>query len=217
MPDQSRRSALAQHYRVGVFGASRPDGSGLTLAERRTTALLQLDGAADDARLLAVVKDRFDLEPPAQANRAVRNEVVSVLWTGPSRWLMVSSTDQPESLKTELRLALDGTSGKVTDLSHARAIIRVRGPAARMALAKGCPVDMDMHKPGSCVSTLLGSLSVLIHALDETCLDVYVARSFGLSLWEWLTDSASEFGYRVAAPIEARKTASPARPHRKPV
>jgi sarcosine oxidase gamma subunit len=51
---------------------------------------------------------------------------------------------------------------------------------------------------------VLADVSVLIHALaDGERFDLYGGRSYGVHLWEWLTQAAAEFGYRVT-PQEAR-------------
>jgi sarcosine oxidase gamma subunit len=41
---------------------------------------------------------------------------------------------------------------------------------------------------------------VIIHCVSDEIVDVYVFRSFGASLWEWLRGGAAEFGYRVLPP-----------------
>jgi sarcosine oxidase gamma subunit len=43
-----------------------------------------------------------------------------------------------------------------------------------------------------------------MHAIDGTpSVDLYVARSYALALWEWLQESAAEYGYRVEAALPA--------------
>jgi sarcosine oxidase gamma subunit len=51
--------------------------------------------------------------------------------------------------------------------------------------------------PGDCVASLLSHFTVIIHCVTEDSADVYVFRSFGASLWEWLRGGAEEFGYTV--------------------
>ena len=58
-------------------------------------------------------------------------------------------------------------------------------------------VRIDAMAPGDCVATLLSHFTVVVHCVAEDCTDVYVFRSFGASLWEWLRGGAEEFGYRV--------------------
>ena len=46
--------------------------------------------------------------------------------------------------------------------------------------------------------TALARMRVVIHRLPQAGgYDVYVARSFAGSLWQWVTVAALEFGYRV--------------------
>ena len=43
----------------------------------------------------------------------------------------------------------------------------------------------------------LSHFTVVIHCVADDSADVYVFRSFGASLWEWLRGGAEEFGYTV--------------------
>ena len=53
--------------------------------------------------------------------------------------------------------------------------------------------------PGDCALSLVGTLNVLLHHVDERSgFDLYVPRSFGLALWDWLRTAAAEFGCRVS-------------------
>jgi sarcosine oxidase gamma subunit len=48
------------------------------------------------------------------------------------------------------------------------------------------------------MQSLLGHVGALLHAVDEApSLDLYVARSYALTVLEWLTESAAEYGCRI--------------------
>jgi len=43
-----------------------------------------------------------------------------------------------------------------------------------------------------------GHVNALINYIDdEPTFDLYVLRSYAVSFWEWTTDAAREFGYKV--------------------
>jgi sarcosine oxidase subunit gamma len=109
----------------------------------------------------------------------------------------VSASVGADGLLAELEERFSSTDATVSDLSHARTVLRVSGAAWKDLLAKGCPADIDAMVPGDCVASLLSHFTVIIHCVTEDSADVYVFRSFGASLWEWLKRGAEEFGYTV--------------------
>ena len=180
MADKERRSALERHYEPGRFGA---DGAALVLSEQRGLAMAQVNGAPGNSG------------PPTLGS--VVDGDATLLWTGPGQWFAVSASLEPEALRAKLEERLSSSDGTISDLSHARTVLRVSGAAWKDLLAKGCPADIDAMAPGDCVASLLSHFTVVIHCLSADSADVYVFRSFGASLWEWLRGGADEFGYSV--------------------
>lgn len=183
MADRERHSALARHYERGHFGATGSGESRITLAERRGLAMAQVNGAAEGDG------------PPVLGSSSAGD--ITLLWTGPGQWFAVSERLEAEALVAELEERLSSSGATVSDLSHARTVVRVAGPRWRDLLAKGCPADIDAMSPGECVASLLSHFTVVVHCVAEEFADVYVFRSFGASLWEWLRGGAEEFGYLV--------------------
>ncbi|MBV9522386.1 MAG: hypothetical protein JO010_06320 [Alphaproteobacteria bacterium] len=197
-----RLSALADAYRPGSFGAIPPAGPGLTIAERRPFAMVQVAahrGAGEAVR--AALGAALGVTPSATPNRAAATHGMTVLWLGPERWL-VAATGRPDgNLHDHLRRSIGSDQAAITDLGHARSVLRIAGRHARAVLEKGCSLDFHPRRfpPGCCAQSLLGHVAALFHAVDdEPSFDIYFARSFALSVWEWLAESAAEFGYRVA-------------------
>ena len=88
---------------------------------------------------------------------------------------------------------LAGTDASVTDLSHARTIIRLGGPAALDVLAKGCALDLERLTIGASVPTQIEHFSVQLHRAEEQTWDVYVYRSFGRALWDYFGLAGAEY------------------------
>lgn len=185
MADGDRRSALQRHYEPGRYGAGGDAAPALELSERRGLAMAQVNGAPAEAG-------------PAPLASVVDADV-TLLWTGPGQWFAVSDALGREALVAALEARLAGSDATLTDLSHARTVLRVAGARWRDLLAKGCPADVDRMQPGDCVASLLSHFTVIIHCVSDEVADVYVFRSFGASLWEWLRGGAAEFGYRIVA------------------
>jgi methylglutamate dehydrogenase subunit D len=195
-----RLSALAGAFRPGDFGAAHPEGPGLVIGERRSLSMVQVaafGGGEDFVR--AALAAALDLAPAAEANRAVERDDVAILWVGPGRWLIVESERTGRNRAHQLGLSLSGTAA-VTELGHSRVVLRLMGPHARDLLAKGSSVDFHprVFPAGACAQTLLGHVAALVHAVDEKpSFDVYIARSYALTIWEWIEESAAEWGFRV--------------------
>jgi sarcosine oxidase subunit gamma len=184
--DSERRSALERHYETGRFGAEGGGAPALELCERRGLAMAQINGAPAEGG-------------PAPLKSSVDGDI-HLLWNGPGQWFAVSESLAPQAMIAALEKRLAGSDATLSDLSHARTVLRVSGARWRDLMAKGCPADVDAMAPGDCVASLLSHFTVIIHCLSDDSADVYVFRSFGASLWEWLRGGAAEFGYEVVDP-----------------
>jgi len=202
MPDA--RSALETLAETGRFGAQHADGPGVTLAERRGVALVQVSAWDTDGEpLRAALATATGIDVPAEPNTTAGDGTTTVLWAGPARWLVMRPATHGWELERDLRDALGEADAAVVDVSMGRTIVRLTGPATRRVLAKGCAVDLhpDALPPGRVVLTALGHFSTTIHLADSTpTADVIVARSLAVSLWEWLCEAAREDGYTVGEP-----------------
>jgi sarcosine oxidase subunit gamma len=187
---RARRSALAPLYREGRWGAAWGE-PGAILAERRPLAIVQIwawDGAGEG----------LGLPPPGRSSDA---DGAAFLWIGPGRWLAVARDEAGGDLAATLGERF-GAAASLTDIGHARVAIRISGPRTRDLLAKGTGIDLHPRAfaGGACAGTLVGHVAALLLAVADDAIDVYVARSYALDFWEWLTDAAAEFGYVVAGP-----------------
>ncbi len=141
--------------------------------------------------LVAVIARKGKSKPVAAALKTLQSG--TVMWAGPDQYFV-------EGVRhTELKKQL-GTDASVIDQSHGRVIIRVSGPKARAVLAKGTPVDLhtDHFPVGKSAMTQMAHVGVHLTrtGADEFTLSVF--RGFSESFWEWLTDSALEFGFHVS-------------------
>jgi sarcosine oxidase subunit gamma len=178
MPDPlRRRSALASAYREGGTGE-------LSVRERRHLELVQFAAWEDRSDVSGVA-----LPPPG---RAADGEIAA-LWIGPRRWLLVAR--EGTGLLPRLREA----GGAAVDQSEGRTVLRLAGRPVREVLAKGTGVDLDIGAfgRGTCAATLLGHVAVLLHCAADETFDVYVPRSYALTFWEWLHESAAVDGLRI--------------------
>jgi sarcosine oxidase subunit gamma len=175
----------------------------VVLAERRGLTMIQIAAIGGNADAVRTTAANAGVVLPAAPNTTESRNGVAALWLGPSRWLAVMSETEPAALGRRLEAAV-ADSAAICDVSHARTVFRVSGPAIRALLAKGCRLDLHprVFHTGACAQTNIGHFTVLLHGVDDNpTVDLYVARSYAASFWEWLTEAAAEFGYRVAASL----------------
>jgi sarcosine oxidase subunit gamma len=188
---------LAELARAGVFGAAGANGPGLTITERRPAAFLQL-GAWPDTRenFEAILESVLGLSVPAISGQAAISADGTLMVIAPGRYLLVSDS---AGVMARLAEQIDVERGVITDLSHARAGIRISGPRAADVLRKGVAIDLDIRKfpVHGVAQTTFHHIGLTLHRTEETAFDLFVFRGFAVSFWETLTDAALEYGYQV--------------------
>jgi sarcosine oxidase subunit gamma len=193
-----RQSPLAGHWTPGFLGpASGADDWGVTLKERHPASLVQVAGWPSSAGALTErLREETGVAPPPPGNGAT-NDDLALLWTAPGRWLIVPETRA--DLADTLTAAIDLDIGTVSDLGQARCVLRLSGPMAPSVLAKGLPIDLHLRAfpVDGVVQGSLHHMGILVHRVAADAFDLYVFRGFAVSLLEWLTDAAAEYGCAV--------------------
>ena len=203
MTDRSfAQSPLAALHIDGRVAEASAD-PGVRLQERRFPYLLNLRIAVGDQAIRQAVGQALGDALPHQANTTSEVGGAVVCWLGPDEWLIIAPHGS-DSLAYQLEAAIGGQHAALTDISDARAVIRLSGRHAREVLEKGC--DLDLHATafaiGDCAQSGLAQAAVLLRRLadpapDETTWEIYVERSFGTYLWMWLEDAALEYELAV--------------------
>lgn len=113
---------------------------------------------------------------------------------GPDEWLLTSAAARPEDWEFAVDEAAAPYGGMAVDVSAQRTTVRVRGTAARRLLAAGCAIDLRpaSFPRGRCAQTLLGQAGVLLVALADDDLQLFVRPSFAGYVVDWLVDAAQE-------------------------
>ena len=193
-----RRSALNGVVEPGTYGRKIAGGPGITLRERPNLSIIQVAAYPDTAEKTGtVIRSLVGAFPPPEPNRSIMVDSTQICWIGPHKWWIIETDQQnrAESIASHL-----GNGAAVTTQGHGRSCIRLSGPSARDLLPKGCTLDFHPSRfsAGHCAQTSLGHVNTLINCIDdEPIFDLFVLRSYAVSFWEWITDAAGEFGYRV--------------------
>ena len=188
MADASALQSVLRPGRGGEAGTV-----GVRITERRDLSIVQISAVPGAAANRAAVESAIGTALPAPGKATVGRGVA--LWVGPERWFVVAPGRN--GLADELERIAGGLA--ITDLSHSRTVLRLSGPKLRDVIAQGCSIDLHPRaaKAGDCFVTSVARHPALLHLVDDTTADVYIYRSFGQDLVEWLLEAAAPYGYEI--------------------
>lgn len=196
------RSAIAGALAPGRRG--RNDGEpGIVLSEITGRDLVQIGAWPDTVKAAAEhVRDITKLDWPADMARAVTSGGVTLFRVGPEKvWL---TAPRGAGLGEQVAAELPASLAAVTELGHARTIVRLTGPEVRPLLQRLVPVDVarGRMRVGAFAQTGIHGVGVLLHASGSEAsgdsFDLYLPRTFALSLTETIETLAAPFGLVVA-------------------
>lgn len=189
-------SALASHYRTGPAGDIGAAGPGVTLREIRDAGLWQISGWPETMEsvgkgLAAVV----GAETAPSPLRSVVGPKGTLIRAQPFVWWLVRAGEATGQQAMEI----DAEQGTAIDLSHSRTVVRIEGPRARDLLNRGVPIDLrpSFFPEGAFAGSAIHQVGVYLHHRDGGY-DLYIPRGFAVTLWEFLTETAAQWGYEVS-------------------
>ena len=185
-------SPLHDRRAPGDQGPVGPDGPGVVLSEISIGALWQIapwPGRVGPAGAAAAAAAGAGAAPGP--GRMVAGSAGRLLRVAPLGLWLTGAEALP-------RPALDPGDGVVTDLGHARTLIRIDGPAQAALLARLVPLDLreTAFAEGTVATTGLHHVGVTLCRRDAG-VDLYVPRSFARALWDHIAAAARQFGLGV--------------------
>ena len=189
-------SALESVHVKGIFGdhEGKNEKNLLNISENKNLLIIQIVQYKNSTVSMGSIKiDNLNL-----VNKTLNvssNNDTRILWNGPNCWLLVSTKKE---LLQEVIKKLDEINFAITNLSHSRAIIELKGENTIEVLKKGCPYDFNSLKKNNCLNSTFNGMSVTIDFLDDNPnkVRIFTLRSFGESLYHSIIDSSLEFGYK---------------------
>ena len=96
-----------------------------------------------------------------------------------------------------IKQVCDDENFAITDVSHSRAVMQIKGPYAIEVLKKGCPINFNDFKTSDCASSVFHGINVVIDCIEDKpkTFNLLTLRSFGESLYHHITDASLEYGY----------------------
>ena len=188
-------SPLQSIHKKGIFGDHHKQNESdlLKITEVKNINIVQIVQYKNSKISSSKIKID-DLELTSQSSKVLSNEKTRIFWSGPRTWLIVSDKENIIDIVTK---NCDNENFAITDISHSRAVIQIKGIKAKEVLKKGCPINFNEIEKNNCVSSVYNGITILIDCLDDKTqiFNLFTLRSFGESFYHHITDSALEFGY----------------------
>ena len=152
-------------------------------------------GDAGDA-CLSALEAACGVSLPLQPRRATASETREALWMSPDQWLLLCPHEDAAALLEALEQARQetGVNLMATDMSSARALIRLHGDGAREVLMKAIAVDFlpPAFMPGDVRRCSFAGVAAMVHcrAAAPDAFDLYVFASYAAFALAWLQRAA---------------------------
>ena len=188
-------SPLQPIHKKGLFGNhhKKNERDLLNISEVKNLTIVQIvQYKKSKVQLNSIQIDglKFSLEKLKVSS----NNETRILWSAPSTWLVISRKENIiEIIKEKCRNDVFA----ITDISHSRAVIQIKGLQAKEILKKGCPLNFNEFEKNNCAGSIFHGINIVVDFIenDPDTFNLLTLRSFGESFYHHITDAALEFGY----------------------
>ena len=189
-------SSLQSIYKHGTFGdyENKTENELLKLKEVKNLTIYQIVKYKNST--IDVSKMNLDGLRLPDPLKVKHNSSTRILWMGPDNWLVVS--DKKKIYHTFKKDFTDKDFA-ITDLSHSRTIIEIKGNNVREVIKKGSPLNINDLGELDCANSVFHAINITLDFISDNpqVVRVLALRSFGESLYHSLTDACLEFGYKL--------------------
>jgi sarcosine oxidase subunit gamma len=188
-------TSLEHIHKKGRFGNyQKQDGKNLLqISEVKNLTIIQLVQYKRSKIQPNTIKVE-DLDLPLENQKVTANKETRILWSAPRTWLIISSK---KNIINNIKDKCDHENFAVTDISHSRAVIQIKGLQAKEVLKKGCPININEIQVNNCAGTVFNGITVVVDFVNNNpdTFNLLALRSFGETFYHHITDAALEFGY----------------------
>jgi len=188
-------SPLQSIHKKGLFGDhhKKDERKLLNISEVKDLTIVQIvQYKRSKVQLSSIQID--GLEFSLQSPKVSSNKETRILWSAPNTWLVIS---RKENIVKIIKEKCNSDNFAITDISHSRAIIQIKGLQAKDILKKGCPLNFNEFENNNCAGTVFHGINIVVDFVDNNSdtFNLLTLRSFGESFYHHITDAALEFGY----------------------
>ena len=182
-------------HKKGLFGDhhKKNEKDLINIAEVKNLNIVQIfQYKKSKVKLESMNIDGLNLS--SQSSKVSSNQNTRILWSAPNAWLVMSSK---EDIVKIINKSCNNNDFAITDISHSRATIQVKGSKAKEILKKGCPVNFNEFEKNKCVGSIFHGINIIVDCIEDEpqTFNLIVLRSFGESFYHHITDASLEFGY----------------------
>jgi len=186
---------LESIHKKGLFGDhhKKNESDLLQISEVKDLTIVQIaQYKRSKVQLSSIQID--GLEFSLQSSKVSSNTETRILWSAPSTWLVIS---RKENIVEIIKEKCNSDNFAITDISHSRAIIQIKGFQAKDILKKGCPLNFNEFENNNCAGTVFHGINIVVDFVGNNpdTFNLLTLRSFGESFYHHITDAALEFGY----------------------
>ena len=189
-------SAMENIHKRGLFGdhQGKNENELISISEVKHLQIIQIVHYKKSTEQIASLT-LDNLNFPEAAMQVNSNKDTRILWSGPSNWLLVSTK---KDILNSVQKICDDKNFAITDLSHSRAIIELKGSNSKEVLKKGCPINLNEFKVNNCANSVFHGITITIDMVsnDPETFRIFALRSFGESLYHGITDACLEDGFK---------------------
>jgi len=188
-------TSLEYIHKKGHFGNYQKQNvkNLLQISEVKNLTIIQLVQYKKSKIQTSTIKVE-DLDLPLESLKVTANKETRVLWNAPRTWLIISNK---KNIINNIKDKCDHSNFAVTDISHSRAVIQIKGLQAKEVLKKGCPININEIQVNNCAGTVFNGITVLVDFVNNNpdTFNLLALRSFSETFYHHITDAALEFGY----------------------
>ena len=186
---------LESIHKKGIFGnhQKKDENELLQISEEKGLSIVQVVQYKKSQIQLNNIKID-ELEFPNENLKVTTNNKTRILWNAPKTWLIISNK---ENIIEIIKGKCSEENFAITDISHSRAVIQIKGAQAREVLKKGCPLNISEFEINNCAGSVFHGITIVVDCINVNpdTFNLLTLRSFGESFYHHITDAALEFGY----------------------